>query len=461
MRFALLLFSLLAATAGAQSQQKVVGYLQYQRFPIIDQIELGELTHLCIAFANPNRHGQLHTEGISLRPVVERAQAQGVKVLISLAGGALEAEWAEAWALYMQPRYRPAFIQGIVDYVMANQLDGVDVDLEWKRVNHNYSGFLIELGEALRARGKLMTAAVPAKTRYKHLNDQALKSLDFLNIMAYDLTGPWAPAISGPHSPYELAVSSLNYWKDQGLSKDKLVLGLPLYGWDFSDRQRVRSVNFGVIVERNPAFAHLDQVGHLYFNGLVTIAAKTELAMEQAGGVMLWELGRDAFGYYSALKAVGRALRGEEAPPAVVAEVPETAPVEQRIEQRTAFTIAPAERQALRPARPSAELGETFGEEPLAMVALEDAHPLNVEAIPNPFQDKVTLINHERDLLELVLTDQHGRLLYQASLKPGASISWETGSFPDGVYTFSAVIDGQQASKQLFKRSTPKPVSGK
>ena len=50
-------------------------------------------------------------------------------------------------------------------YVRQNQLDGVDVDLEWKHVDKNYSAFVLALGRALHAEGKLITAALPGKKR--------------------------------------------------------------------------------------------------------------------------------------------------------------------------------------------------------------------------------------------------------------------------------------------------------
>jgi GH18 family chitinase len=433
-------------------EQKVVGYLPYYRFPVVDELQLDKLTHLCIAFANPDARGRLQTEGVDISPVVKQAHQEGLKVLISLAGGGMRAEWKAAWKQYMQPWNRPLLIQNIMQYVRAHQLDGVDVDLEWKDVDENYSPFVIALGKALKAEGKLLSLAVPAKHRYKHMSKAALRSADFINIMAYDLTGHWAPDRPGPHSPYLLAVSSLEYWSKQGLSRSQMVLGLPFYGWDFTDK-RVRSKNYAEIVAENPAFAHRDQMGKVYYNGLTTVEAKTRLAMKKAGGVMIWEIGRDAFDPdYSLLSAIDRTINGERVPEEVVAQesLPEAVNKEKD---------KPVQAIRLRNDSLSEEAIESdFGEAPLAVN--KDDRMLDVQIYPNPFKDSLTISNDEERLLQLTLTNREGRVLHQADLLPGSAISWDTGSFPHGYYTLSAVVSGKQQSKKLVKMMEPDPDQG-
>jgi hypothetical protein len=441
--------------------QKVVGYLQYGRGYMLDEIQFEKLTHLCIAFANPDDKGRLQTGGVDISPIVKKAKAADVKVLISVAGGALDPDWAAAWKTYMQPWNRQYFVEEIMGYVRRHQLDGVDVDLEWKHVDHHYSPFVLALGRALHAEGKLITAALPGKKRYKHINDAALGILDFINVMAYDLTGPWAPAQSGPHSPYTFAASCLKYWKKQGVPASKLVLGLPFYGWDFTNRDRIRSVNYGVIVDRNPAFAHLDQVGQLYFNGLITITAKTELALQHAGGVMLWELGRDAFNEYSLLEAVSRVMRGDTA--ALPEQQPLIAALEEEKEKIVALKAEPQQQATARfigPMLPPDEVAAGFGDHPL-VAERTDPYRLDLEVLPNPFADTITIVNHEKDPIHLVLTNDKGQVLFESDVQPNSTLTWETSSFPHGYYTFSAMVGGRQLSHRLIKRiPADKPLNG-
>ena len=67
---------------------KVVGYLSGRNFPRIDELELNRLTHLNLAFANPDKDGKLvFSRGLDIAPVVNKGHAAGLKVFVSLAGG--------------------------------------------------------------------------------------------------------------------------------------------------------------------------------------------------------------------------------------------------------------------------------------------------------------------------------------------------------------------------------------
>jgi hypothetical protein len=50
----------------------------------------------------------------------------------------------------------------------------------------------------------------------------------------------------------------------------------------------------------------------VYYNGIPTIQAKTRLALERAGGVMVWELSQGAAGEASLLGAIYRTARGSQ-----------------------------------------------------------------------------------------------------------------------------------------------------
>jgi chitinase len=67
--------------------------------------------------------------------------------------------------------------------------------------------------------------------------------LDFWNIMAYDFAGGWSqttghlanlfPSTQNPESTKVSADTAINYYVTQGVRKDKLVLGMPVYGRSF------------------------------------------------------------------------------------------------------------------------------------------------------------------------------------------------------------------------------------
>ena len=172
---------------------RVVGYLPTYRFSLSDKIEYCKLTHLNLAFANPDSNGNIIMPSITAVVSDARADNTNIIICISLAGGGLTNDESTNWANLIDiPSNRPSFIANIVDYVLANGLDGVDVDLEWNYVTSGYSDFVVELEAALRNHNKLLTVAFP-QIRYNNVTDAALNAFDFINIMSYDATGPWSP----------------------------------------------------------------------------------------------------------------------------------------------------------------------------------------------------------------------------------------------------------------------------
>jgi len=295
-----------------KSTAKIVGYLPTYRFSQNDKIEYCKLTHLNIAFANPETDGTMlltsNSSGITLENIISTARSKnnGIKIFISLAGGGIGSPILEIWKKFLgNPQDRTILVNKIISFVSDNNLDGVDVDLEWEAVTQGYSDFVIELKSALTSKGKGMTAAFPGETKFDNITDEALQTFDFINIMAYDYTGPWNPSSAGQHSSYNHANQSINFWKNSvGISADKLVLGVPFYGYDFSDVTKTTAVTFSSMVGLKNSNADIDNVGFKYYNGRPTIRSKVQLASTEVGGIMIWEIGQDSFSEYSLLKTV-------------------------------------------------------------------------------------------------------------------------------------------------------------
>ena len=284
---------------------RVVGYLPSYRFDSNEKIDYCKLTHLNLAFANPGSNGKLIINDFSGVVVRARNENSNIKIYISIGGGYLTDEQASIWSNSIDIKdNRPIIINEIVSFVVDNSLDGVDVDLEWQYVTSGYSNFVIELKSALSAKGKGMTAALPGTTKFDNITQEALQTFDFINIMAYDFTGPWNPTDSGQHSSYNNAVESINFWKNTGVSQSKLTLGVPFYGYDFSNSSNVTSFTFGQMVSTNNSYSEIDNVDMKFYNGRPTIKSKVKLASEQVSGIMIWELGQDSFSDYSLLKTI-------------------------------------------------------------------------------------------------------------------------------------------------------------
>jgi GH18 family chitinase len=297
------------------SSFKVVGYLSGRNFSRIDELELNRLTHLNLAFANPDKDGKLvFGRGLDIAPVVDKAHAAGLKVFVSLAGGGKPD--AALWKSVLLPENRPSFIRQIVDYVESNSLDGVDVDIEHNllpTILESYNPFVVELKQALHVKGKGITAALGATRLHESITQEAIDSYDFINVMVYDKTGIWRPKDIGQHSPYSYAEEAIVYWTGKWkLSPERIVLGVPFYGFDFTEPARY--INYSEIIAGNPALAYQDAVGMRYYNGIPTIVKKVELAKQKLGGVMIWELAADAAGDLSLLRALDQTINAGNCP---------------------------------------------------------------------------------------------------------------------------------------------------
>lgn len=286
---------------------RVVGYLSTDNFSKINSIQFCKLTHLNIAFANPDKNGNLVFNG-DIDNVVKYVKSvnPNIKISISLAGGVISEEYAANWSwLIDHPENRPVLIQNILNFIELHKLDGVDVDLEWDAVTSGYSGFVIELKKKISENKKLITAALPNNTRFENINSEALNAFDFINIMAYDFTGPWAPTKPGQHSSFEFAKEGIDFWhKLQNVPSEKLTLGVPFYGYNFTYADNVTSSTFDEIIKASAQFSEQDEVGKLYYNGRTTIAQKVEYASENTGGIMIWEIAQDSFTDYSLLDVI-------------------------------------------------------------------------------------------------------------------------------------------------------------
>lgn len=286
------------------AQFRIVGYLNtWDDFPKnAADLDYTKITHLNIAFANPDANGNLTTfSGLSV--VVNSAHAAHVKVLMSMGGADLD-NTKKNWKNLTQPANVNAFCNTLLTYVQSNNLDGLDVDLEGNIIGQNYGGFIRSLSAVMKPQHKLLTAAV-ATWFADQIPFSSFAYFDFLNIMSYDSTGPWEPNHPGPHSTYTMAVSDLNFWAAKGLSISKTNLGVPFYGWGFYNKSSQEEYAYGDLVKQYPGAQNEDEVADtIYYNGIPTIKKKTKLALKKANGIMIWQLTEDAKGKYSLLDKI-------------------------------------------------------------------------------------------------------------------------------------------------------------
>lgn len=299
------------SAANKDPKFKVIGYLfsHGDLDAASAKLDLTKITHLNIAFINPDSNG-VFTAPQGLSAAVKRAKANQVKILFSLAGGNPPVYLKEL----LKDDKRGGLVKAIVDFIKVNDLDGIDVDLEGDFIDGNYEAFIVELYAALQPQHKLLTSAVASWTGDK-ISDKALSLFSLINVMAYDHTGPWNPAKPGQHSSFADATADFDYWNiKRAIPAARLTLGLPFYGYGFGTAI-ASDMTFGDIVKTYPGSALNDTVavagkGTIYYNGIPTIKQKIEYAkLKKAGGVMIWQLFGDAEGENSLLKLIQNTLK--------------------------------------------------------------------------------------------------------------------------------------------------------
>ena len=129
--YTVLVFMMMSMSSFAQTS--VVGYFPtYQNFPNeISNIDLAKLTHLNIAFANPDGSGTLVVDGATnsaVTTVVNAAHAKNVKVLMSIGGGGAPGNYYSA--AFSNSTNMTNFVNSCVNYATTYNLDGIDVDIE-------------------------------------------------------------------------------------------------------------------------------------------------------------------------------------------------------------------------------------------------------------------------------------------------------------------------------------------
>jgi chitinase len=302
-----------AHSQNPKSDFKIVGYYSLKSAMLNSYaFPFKQITHVNLWFLNPDTVGNFNYDLTSLKPFLKKAHRKKVKVFFSIGGGGEHPYYHNL----LKPGNRFALVQSFLSLAVQNDIDGIDVDLEGNDIDENYEPFVCELAQALKANNKMMSSAIAVY--YKdQLSDKALAQYDFVNIMSYDRTGPWQPDKPGQHSSYNDAQEDLEYFgKERNLPKEKMVLGVPFYGYGFGPDTSTlpMTMNYKTIVASFHGSENSDEWKMangmiMYYNGIPTIRLKTALSMEKASGIMIWQVEGDAKGRKSLLREIYRSAR--------------------------------------------------------------------------------------------------------------------------------------------------------
>jgi spore germination protein YaaH len=186
---------------------------------------------------------------------MQQLKGAGIPVLPAIVDGAGKGRLAKTLA---DPALRAQHVADLVNLVMANGYDGIDLDYEgfafsdgsssWAATQPNWTAFVIELGAALDAQGKLLSVTIPPpcntagvcgdRLGYWVYNLRGIApAVDRIRIMAYDFSvngiGPIAPM------PW---VRAIVQYSASIMDPAKLQIGVPTYGraWTRKDGSKFR-----------------------------------------------------------------------------------------------------------------------------------------------------------------------------------------------------------------------------
>ena len=220
------------------------GYRQSYLNPV--NIDFTAVTHVIHFSVVPRTDGTLNTTLNGLTPaystaLVTSAHAAGRKALICVGGAGSQAGFRGATT----PTNRAAFIANLTNFMATNQYDGVDLDWEPLEASdaNQFTNLVIMLRAALNLFDppRLLTVATASQPSWF----AALQnSFDQINLMTYDLAGPWPGWVTWFNSPiYDggyrfpstggLIPSSdgmVNDFLAAGATPSKLAVGIAFYG---------------------------------------------------------------------------------------------------------------------------------------------------------------------------------------------------------------------------------------
>lgn len=262
--------------------------------------------------------------------IVRFAQEKGVKALALIANLPDDGDWDSnrVQKVIDTEEARRAHIASIIQLVESKGFDGVNIDYEFLKDSQtdDYTAFVNELGEALHAQGKMLVVAIHAQLPGTETRGQDILSLtgaDYLGYMTYDQH--YETSDPGANAEITWMRDVLRYAQSQGIPMKKILLGIPLDGYDWANdhgewheangvdyqsalalaKEKNVTLQYDAQVEA-PYFKYTDENGvehQVWFDDARSFKPKYELAKEfGVGGLLPWKFGAEDERIYDILE---------------------------------------------------------------------------------------------------------------------------------------------------------------
>ena len=242
------------------------------------------------------------------------------------AAGTITFDASLAHAVLSNAKSRQAAVEDLFRLLRDWNMSGVHIDFEMVPPSdrQNLNLFLKELAERLRPAGLSVTIAVPAKTFNDFTSswsggfDYATigQYVDRMMLMTYD--EHWRGGPPGPVASIGWVERVIRYALSVGVPPEKIVLGIPAYGYDWPAEGRGRAVTYRQAMEiasthgariqwddaaKAPFFRY--GAGRIvYFEDRSSISHKIELVKKYGlAGISIWRLGQEDPGIWSVIRS--------------------------------------------------------------------------------------------------------------------------------------------------------------
>lgn len=262
------------------------------------------------------------TTAEQIQDTVKLAHSKNIKVLAlvhNLLYGNSETAKQASHDVLNNAANRSRFVGQVLQLVNNSGYDGVNIDIEYiyPQDGNNFSLLIKELKASFAKDNLLVTVSVPAKTRApyegqwgQHFNYKEIGQwADRVVVMAYDEHG--FSSSPGPIASTTWLEKVINY-SISVIPKDKILLGVPAYGFDWSDNGKApRYLSFQTAAETAesqnvlPVFDQKAKVPHfnyqsknethqVWFEDAQSSKYKIQLAQKnELRGIAIWRLGME------------------------------------------------------------------------------------------------------------------------------------------------------------------------
>lgn len=275
-------------------------------------------------------------------------RSRGILVIPTVAN-VLNGIWDGALAsgILADPAVTAVNISALVQLAVANGYDGIDLDYENLAASDRtaFTSFTTQLAAALHAEGKLLTLNVYAKTAEPGdwAGPQAEdwwalgQVADQVRIMTYEYH--WSTSGPGPISPVNW-VSDVLAFARSTIPSNKIIQGLPLYGYDWVGQSGVDHVwtetmasasQYGATINwdatsASPWFQYVAKRSRhtVWFENALSADAKLQVnTAHDVAGVAVWRLGGEDPDVWSAVRAwEGIGAAPDSVPPTITIASP-------------------------------------------------------------------------------------------------------------------------------------------